>query len=243
ARRLLRDAAPPPAGPDAPPPLHPRVRDRRRAHPGRHDGLRAHHGHPPPPRLLERSGDLRSPPLRRGRGRSQRPPVPLDPLRRGAAHVHRAPLRPHALRAPLHRALQPLRAEVRAAELLPHQAPALPLREAGRPAPRQARAARALRPRREAQRALLARRRGARARPVWRSATAATSSGVPSATMRPPPAPPSGPRSITWSEAAITSRWCSITSTVFPASTRRWSTSRRRRTSSKCRPVVGSSRT
>ena len=43
-------------------------------------------------------------------------------------------------------------------------------------------------------------------------ARAATSAGVPSTTTRPPASPPSGPRSITWSEAAITARLCSITS-------------------------------
>src|SRR6185437_8627626 len=36
---------------------------------------------------------------------------------------------------------------------------------------------------------------------IWR--------GVPLATMRPPPAPPSGPSSTTWSADAITAGWCS----------------------------------
>ena len=40
---------------------------------------------------------------------------------------------------------------------------------------------------------------------------AATASGVPAATMLPPPAPPSGPRSITQSAVLMTSRLCSIT--------------------------------
>jgi hypothetical protein len=35
---------------------------------------------------------------------------------------------------------------------------------------------------------------------------------------------------------------CSITTTVLPWSTSRWSTSSSRSTSAKCRPVVGSSR-
>ena len=48
--------------------------------------------------------------------------------------------------------------------------------------------------------------------------TWATSSGVPSATMRPPASPPSGPRSITRSAVRITSRLCSMTTTVFPFS-------------------------
>ena len=58
----------------------------------------------------------------------------------------------------------------------------------------------------------------------------------------PPPSPPSGPRSMIQSADLMTSRLCSITSTVLPASTRRCSTPSSRRTSSKWRPVVGSSR-
>jgi len=38
----------------------------------------------------------------------------------------------------------------------------------------------------------------------------ARSSGVPSATTRPPPSPPSGPRSMTQSAVFTTSRLCSI---------------------------------
>jgi hypothetical protein len=38
---------------------------------------------------------------------------------------------------------------------------------------------------------------GAKNRPVWLSALAAICSGVPVATIRPPPSPPSGPKSIT----------------------------------------------
>ena len=57
----------------------------------------------------------------------------------------------------------------------------------------------------------------------------------------PPPLPPSGPRSMIQSAVLITSRLCSMTSTVFPCSTSRESTVSRRRTSSKCSPVVGSS--
>src|SRR6267154_262052 len=60
--------------------------------------------------------------------------------------------------------------------------------------------------------------------------------------MRPPPSPPSGPRSMIQSACFITSRWCSMMRTVLPRETRRWRTSRSLRTSSKCRPVVGSSR-
>ena len=55
-------------------------------------------------------------------------------------------------------------------------------------------------------------------------ATAATSSGVPSATTRPPRLPPSGPRSISQSAVLITSRLCSMTMTVLPWSTSRCST-------------------
>ena len=54
--------------------------------------------------------------------------------------------------------------------------------------------------------------------------------------------PPSGPRSMIQSAVLMTSRLCSITSTVLPRSTSRCSTSSSTRTSSKCRPVVGSSR-
>src|SRR5207249_3321206 len=68
------------------------------------------------------------------------------------------------------------------------------------------------------------------------------SSGVPAATTSPPLSPPSGPRSMMWSAVLRTSRLCSMTTTVFPASTRRCRTLSRRSMSAKCRPVVGSSR-
>ena len=55
------------------------------------------------------------------------------------------------------------------------------------------------------------------------AAHAAICSGVPVATTVPPACPPSGPRSITQSAALITSRWCSISTTVCPASTSRLS--------------------
>ncbi|MBX3200548.1 MAG: HipA domain-containing protein [Labilithrix sp.] len=89
----------------------------------------------------------------------------------------------------------------------------------------------------------LARRISARKRPVWEPFTRATSSGVPAQTTRPPPAPPSGPMSTIQSAHFTTSRLCSMTTTVLPPSTRRCKTTRRRWMSSKCRPVVGSSRT
>ena len=54
---------------------------------------------------------------------------------------------------------------------------------------------------------------------------AATSSGVPAATIVPPRVPPSGPRSMIQSAVLMTSRLCSMTSTVLPRSTSRCSTS------------------
>ncbi len=86
-----------------------------------------------------------------------------------------------------------------------------------------------------------ARRMGRRYRAVWLRRERATCSGVPAATTRPPRSPASGPRSITQSALLMTSRLCSITTTVLPASTSRPRTSSSRRTSSKWRPVVGSS--
>jgi thiol-disulfide isomerase/thioredoxin len=53
-------------------------------------------------------------------------------------------------------------------------------------------------------------------RPVWDPLTLATSSGVPTATIVPPPAPPSGPKSTIQSAVLITSKLCSITTTVLP---------------------------
>ena len=50
--------------------------------------------------------------------------------------------------------------------------------------------------------------------PVTELGIAATCSGVPWATTRPPPTPPSGPRSTSQSALAITSRLCSITTTA-----------------------------
>ena len=69
----------------------------------------------------------------------------------------------------------------------------------------------------------------------------ATCAGVPSATSRPPPGPASGPISKIQSQALSTSRWCSTTMSEWPASARRWSRAIKRATSSRCRPVVGSS--
>src|SRR5437879_4473860 len=63
--------------------------------------------------------------------------------------------------------------------------------------------------------------------PVYeRSAWRASSSGAPVATTRPPSSPPSGPRSMIQSAVLMTSRLCSMITTVLPWSTRRLSTSR-----------------
>ena len=78
--------------------------------------------------------------------------------------------------------------------------------------------------------------------PVYDFADLATCSGVPAAITFPPWTPPSGPRSITQSAVLMTSRWCSIMITVLPRSVNRLRTSSSFFTSSKCRPVVGSSR-
>src|SRR5439155_11991650 len=53
-----------------------------------------------------------------------------------------------------------------------------------------------------------------RASPVCDPRARLTASGVPAATTVPPWSPPSGPRSISQSALLITSRWCSITTTV-----------------------------
>ena len=57
---------------------------------------------------------------------------------------------------------------------------------------------------------------GCRYWPVYDVLTSATCSGVPAATTVPPRSPPSGPRSMIQSAVLITSRLCSITSTVLP---------------------------
>lgn len=60
--------------------------------------------------------------------------------------------------------------------------------------------------------------------PVYDSSTSATCSGVPSATISPPASPPSGPRSMIQSATLRMSGWCSMMTTVLPASTSRLST-------------------
>ena len=85
------------------------------------------------------------------------------------------------------------------------------------------------------------RRTGFSAAPVNDMSCAAICSGVPVATTVPPPLPPSGPMSMIQSAVFITSRLCSMTSTVFPWSANPCSTSSSFRMSSKCNPVVGSS--
>ena len=63
----------------------------------------------------------------------------------------------------------------------------------------------------------------------------------PRTTISPPASPPSGPRSMIQSAARITSRLCSITTSECPAASS-WRNARSSfATSSKCRPVVGSS--
>ena len=91
-----------------------------------------------------------------------------------------------------------------------------------------------------------------RRRPRARATAAGTARCTTRAPRRPPRAcrprpprrrasPPSGPRSTTQSACLITSRLCSITSTVLPLSTSRCSTSSSFSMSARCRPVVGSS--
>ncbi len=70
---------------------------------------------------------------------------------------------------------------------------------------------------------------------------AATCSGVPAATTRPPASPPPGPRSSTQSAWATTSMSCSTSTTVLPASTSDCSCRISTSTSAGCRPLVGSS--
>src|SRR5690606_8016919 len=77
--------------------------------------------------------------------------------------------------------------------------------------------------------------------PVMLSAVAATVSGEPAANIRPPPSPPSGPKSISQSHDLATSKLCSMTTTVLPLATTETSTFNSLATSSKCSPVVGSS--
>src|SRR5579883_907234 len=89
----------------------------------------------------------------------------------------------------------------------------------------------------------VARRSLLRKRPVCEFLFFAICSGVPSATIWPPPPPPSGPRSMTQSASAIRSKLCSMTMTEWPASTSRCNTSTSLRTSAMCKPIVGSSRT
>src|SRR5262245_60949098 len=78
--------------------------------------------------------------------------------------------------------------------------------------------------------------------PVNEAGLLATCSGVPLATTYPPAFPPSGPRSIIQSPDLITSRLCSIISTVPPASIKRLNATSSLLISSKCNPVVGSSK-
>ena len=88
-----------------------------------------------------------------------------------------------------------------------------------------------------------ARRNAASARAVCVPPCAASCPGVAAATILPPAAPPSGPRSMIQSASAQMSRLCSTTTSVLPASTSRCSTRISFSTSAMCRPTVGSSST
>ena len=70
-----------------------------------------------------------------------------------------------------------------------------------------------------------------------------SSSGDPSATIRPPWTPAPGPRSITQSADRIVSSSCSTTMTVLPRSRIDWSVSMSLRLSRWWRPIDGSSST
>ena len=59
--------------------------------------------------------------------------------------------------------------------------------------------------------------------------------------MFPPPSPPFGPRSMMWSATLITSKLCSITTTVSPLSTILFNIVNSFFISWECNPVVGSS--
>ena len=79
------------------------------------------------------------------------------------------------------------------------------------------------------------------AAPVCEVGCAMTVSGLPETINSPPASPPSGPKSMTQSAARITSRLCSMISSVCPAPSNFLKARIKRATSSKCRPVVGSS--
>src|SRR5579872_1610527 len=78
--------------------------------------------------------------------------------------------------------------------------------------------------------------------PVYEPGSFAIASGGPTPTILPPRFPPSGPRSMTQSAVLITSRLCSMTTIEPPASMRRRKAASSLLTSSKCNPVVGSSK-
>src|SRR4051812_3710889 len=78
--------------------------------------------------------------------------------------------------------------------------------------------------------------------PVYEPGSLAIASGGPTPTILPPRFPPSGPRSITQSAVLMTSMLCAMTTIEPPASMRRRKAARSLLTSSKCRPVVGSSK-
>ena len=69
-----------------------------------------------------------------------------------------------------------------------------------------------------------------------------TQAPCPTPTTVPPPAPPSGPMSISQSAVVMTPRLCSMMTMVLPASRSWCSTLSSSAMSAKCRPVVGSYR-
>ena len=81
----------------------------------------------------------------------------------------------------------------------------------------------------------LAPRSRAAPRRCARPRSASPASGVPATTSAPPRSPPSGPRSMIQSAARITSRLCSMTTSEWPASSRR----RTRRAASRRRRSAG----
>ena len=78
--------------------------------------------------------------------------------------------------------------------------------------------------------------------PVWLCLHRATSPGVPTQRTSPPASPPSGPRSMIQSAARMTSRLCSMTTSECPLANSSRKALSNLAISSKCNPVVGSSK-
>ena len=77
---------------------------------------------------------------------------------------------------------------------------------------------------------------------MWEAGSSATSSGVPAATTMPPSSPPSGPMSMIRSADLITSRLCSITTTLLPGVDEPLEHLEQALDVGEVQPVVGSSR-